>query len=449
MKKSDVLIATTLGLLVSAAAIWFAQPKWYKDLAEEFREWRKPRRPAMYRYIERQRIRREEQEENERNGNLDLRTERTRYDGAESAPKITFAVIDATTKEPVKAFRYRRYFDARRPGDLAQEIPRNDVSNDSGTFQIAIERTFQPVERPSNRTVAQTELWKISIENETQKRRAQSDTLEVSAEGFHEQSIPLFEMMNAQQALEDQTREFRLLRLDATPEDFKRDAQIREVLEQQEAEKRYEELVRSKRKEAQLVVPEDSRARLHGTVTFNGKPPREGVILFSNAMVSDILEVPLGPDGSYNAEALMAGTNRLTVRATQDGAVWQEHRETITLRTEAPNEYSYDLASTGTLTGSVTGLHDGESGGIFAIKGDYVLSNVTEDDLYDFGDICDGEARVNKEGAFTIRELEKGKYTIIAIAERHTTGEGASFLFITDTVEIMAGEEASIALSLN
>ncbi|MCC6795424.1 MAG: hypothetical protein IT366_09920 [Candidatus Hydrogenedentes bacterium] len=450
MKKTDVSIALTLGLLISAVAVWFTQPSWYKNLAKEIREWREPRRPAMNRYIERDRMRRQEEAENERRKDSpDRQTDSTKMEANYAGPKMTFTVIDATTKEPVKSFRYRRYFEARRPGDPPREIPWNSVSSESGTFEIAAERTFVPVKRPNDDTLVQTEIWKMAIENEMQKRRAQSDTLEVSAEGYQQESLLLFEFMNSQQAATGQPREIRLLRLDASAASTEKEARIREESEKVNVQNEYNQLVSASRKAARLVVPENARARVQGTVTVNGEPPSEGMIFFSSPMVPEILEVHIAPDGSYNAEALMAGSNVLTLRATMDGVEWQEHRETITLSKDAPNAYSYDFESTGTLLGTITGLQEGEVGGIFAIKGDYELNNVTEDDLYDFGEICEGEARPNKEGIFKIRELEEGKYTIIAIAERHVAGEDSSFLYVTDTVEIRAGEEANVSLSLN
>jgi len=456
MKKTDLIIALTLGLLASTVAIWLAQPKWYTDLAAEIREWREPRRPSMSRYAERDRmLREEEREQNEqRERDADRGTDASNRSDV-SARSITFAVVDSATKEPVTAFRYRRYFEAKRPDDPPQDIPWNTVSNNLGTFELTAERSYEPIERPRDQTAAQTEIWKNVIEDEMRKRWAQSDTLEVKAEGYHPASVPLFDLIHTNTPSPSR-QEIYLIRLDgfealgrAQPNDVAHEPQGLKVLIGAQESTPMEQLRQLRIAAGNPSQSTKEEASLFGAITVVGKQPRGGLVRIHSARASTYQESQLSPEGTYEIRELSPGACVVTVHATGDGKNWREHRESITLTTNDATQFDYDFVDFGTLVGTVTGLAEGEAGGIFAIKGDYVLNNVTEDDLYDFGEICDGEARPNKEGIFTIRELEEGKYTIIAIAERHVIGEVSSFLYVTDTVEIKAGEEASIALSLN
>ncbi len=455
MKKTDLIIALTLGILASAVAIWLAQPQWYTDLADEIREWRKPRRPSMNRYAERDRMLREEQEANDQRERISSSEADTRDIQDATARTITFAVVDAATNQPVTAFRYRRYFKAKRPDDPPQDIPWNTVSNNLGTFELTAERTYEPIERPRDQTAAQTEIWKSVIEDEIQKRWAQSDTLEVKAEGYHPASVPLFDLIHTNTP-SPARQEVYLIRLDglealgrAQPNDAAHEPQgLKALIDAHDGDAiaRLRVLGAAAGNPSQ---PTKEEASLFGAISFAGELPRGGLVRIHSARASTYQEAQLSPHGTYEIRELSPGACVVTVHATVDGENWREHRESITLNTNDATQFDYDFVDFGTLVGTVTGLAEGEAGGIFAIKGDYELTNVTEDDLYDFGDICDGEARPNKEGVFTIRELEEGKYTIIAIAERHVIGEASSFLYVTDTVEIKAGEEASIALSLN
>ncbi|MCC6153233.1 MAG: hypothetical protein IT367_05710 [Candidatus Hydrogenedentes bacterium] len=445
MKKSDVLIATVLGLLVSAVAIWFAQPKWYKDLAEEIREWREPRRPSMLRYIDRERMRREERDEN---GRSERESDGTQFSSNAITPQITFAVVDTTTNKPVTAFRYRRSFAERRPGDPPQDIPWNTVSNNLGTFELVAERTYEPSEPPRDKTVTRLDIWKSAIELEKQRRRAQSDTLEVTADGYEMATVPLFGLINDEDSAVNQ----HVIRLvpaaGMTEKEFELAEQQRRLGEMAEKERSAQGPLQMP--QGQASSPEKEKAILSGVITFGDKLPHSGVVRFHSPSAATYQEIELSLDGTYEIAGLHPGDGAVTVRATIDGTNWREHREIITIKDFEPTQFNYNfLMALGSLTGTLTGLLEGESGGIFAIKGDYTLRNVTEDDLYDLGEICDGEARPNQEGVFTIRELEEGKYTIIAIAERHAAGKDPVFLYVSGTVEIKAGEKANIALSLN
>lgn len=104
---------------------------------------------------------------------------------------------------------------------------------------------------------------------------------------------------------------------------------------------------------------------------------------------------------------------------------------------------------TGTLAGTLTGLRQGESGGAFAIKGEYTFSNVTEDDLYDFGGWADSEAHVGEDGTFAMKELEAGHYTIIAFSMRNVGTANAEFFYTQGGIDIVAGAQARISLSLH
>ena len=449
MKKTDLIIALTLGILASAVAIWLAQPQWYTDLADDIREWRKPRRPSMNRYAERDRMLREEQEANDQRERISSSEADTRDIQDATARTITFAVVDAATNQPVTAFRYRRYFKAKRPDDPPQDIPWNTVSNNLGTFELSAERTYEPIERPRDQTAAQTEIWKSVIEDEMRKRWARSDTLEVVAEGYSQASVRLFDLLNDERGERTLHQTVWLQPLDISSADPEKDAAPRIHLESQRADAKMAELQGERVRAQRLETHPEVKSGLRGIITFGGRPPYAGIVVVTNVLAPGSTEIELSPDGSYEFEGLQPGTTNIGLRATDDGQNWREHRESVALGKQVVTTFDFDFKKHGSLTGTVTGLAEGEAGGIFAIKGDYVLNNVTEDDLYGFGDICDGEARPNKEGVFTIRELEEGKYTIIAIAERHVIGEASSFLYVTDTVEIKAGEEASIALSLN
>ena len=449
MKKTDLIIALTLGILASAVAIWLAQPQWYTDLADDIREWREPRRPSMNRYAERDRMLREEQEANDQRERISSSEADTRDIQDATARTITFAVVDAATNQPVTAFRYRRSFKAKRPDDPPQDIPWNTVSNNLGTFELTAERTYEPIERPRDQTAAQTEIWKSVIEDEMRKRWARSDTLEVVAEGYSQASVRLFDLLNDERGERTLHQTVWLQPLDISSADPEKDAALLRQLESQMADAKMAELQGQRVRAQRLETRPEVKSGLRGTITFGGKPPYAGIVVVTNVLTPGSTEIELSPDGSYEFKELQPGTANIGLRASEDGQVWREHRESVALGEQAVTTFDFDFKKHGSLTGTVTGLAEGEAGGIFAIKGDYELTNVTEDDLYDFGDICDGEARPNKEGVFTIRELEEGKYTIIAIAERHVIGEASSFLYVTDTVEIKAGEEASIALSLN
>ena len=104
---------------------------------------------------------------------------------------------------------------------------------------------------------------------------------------------------------------------------------------------------------------------------------------------------------------------------------------------------------TGTLVGVVTGLRPGESGGAFAMKGDYTFANVTEDDLYDFGGWADSEARVGADGTFTMKELEAGHYSVIAFSMRGVGTASAEFHYVQGSADVVAGKLVRITLSLD
>lgn len=450
MKKTDILIAFVLGLLVSAAAVWFAQPKWYKDLSEEIRQWREPRRrPSMNRYIERDRMRREERES--RNSSDVSPSRLARYTEGMPSVHLKFSVVDAITFEGIRTFQYRRYFRSM-PSEQQNEEMEWIAGGNLPEIRIHTKRTYTPARLPNQgRDIAQTELWRIVIEDQLRRTTAESDTLEVKADGYQLASLSLFDLIHAENPVSD-WQEIRLLPIGATEKDVELAAQQRKV---KEAAAQEQGLAFIQRRLAQEAMSRNQsptvkeEASLFGAIALGGEVPINGLVRVHSTGAAAYHETELAAGGVYEIAELSPGDCVITVRATIDGVNWREHRESITLKSGEATQFNYDFISFGTLVGTVTGLHEGESGGIFAIKGDYALSNVTEDDLYDFGEICEGEARPNKEGIFTIRELEEGKYTIIAIAERHTIGEDPSFLYVTDTVEIKAGEEANISLSLN
>ncbi|NUM52236.1 MAG: hypothetical protein HUU46_01205 [Candidatus Hydrogenedentes bacterium] len=125
-------------------------------------------------------------------------------------------------------------------------------------------------------------------------------------------------------------------------------------------------------------------------------------------------------------------------------AITKQLRKAPATRADTPAK-----ATAGTLSGSVTGLREGESGGVFAMKGKLNFANVTEDDLYDYGGIADGEARFTNEGTFTMRGLEPGEYTILALSERFDESGEREFRYTHKVVEIRAGSETKLSLALD
>ncbi|HRK34535.1 MAG TPA: hypothetical protein PLJ47_08050 [Candidatus Hydrogenedentes bacterium] len=105
-----------------------------------------------------------------------------------------------------------------------------------------------------------------------------------------------------------------------------------------------------------------------------------------------------------------------------------------------PTEVEPDaILSYGSVTGTITGLNEGESAGVFAVKGEFSLGNVTEDDLYDFGEIAASEARMREDGTYALTGLQAGRYTIIGIVENFAEENGKSardFWYVTTVVDV-------------
>ena len=119
------------------------------------------------------------------------------------------------------------------------------------------------------------------------------------------------------------------------------------------------------------------------------------------------------------------------------------------IQVKATGNQSQDKpAPTGSLAGTLAGLREGESGGVFAIKGDFSFANVSEDDLYDFGAFADSEAHVAEDGTFSMNELEDGHYTIIAFSMRSVGTTDAEFYYTHGSVDIANGGQAKISLTL-
>ena len=102
----------------------------------------------------------------------------------------------------------------------------------------------------------------------------------------------------------------------------------------------------------------------------------------------------------------------------------------------------------GSIAGKLTGLREGEAGGVFAIKGDVKFANVTEDDLYDFGDMAACEAHVAGDGTFAMNELEDGHYTIIAFSMRSVGTADREYFFTQGSVDVQNGRQSTISLAL-
>jgi hypothetical protein len=439
MKKMDMLVAMALALIVSFVVIWYAQPAWYLELRTAVREWREPSRRPQNRYEERNERRRHGRVEGEGN----TASENSRTDG----PLLTFAVVNATTDKPVTSFRYRRVFNVAPREQSGQQTEWTDVSNSEGTFRISAANIYVPINTfERNKSIRLTEVWKSAIEDGMQRKGAESDTLEIQADGFEDGSVRLFELLNGPRADFDGAHPVRLDPVGSTRDDTPPQLR-REIASIDDAAREDVAQWKDRNREAGQPAPPGRSAALQGVITVSGKHPREGTVSIRSAETAEDYNAALESNGAYRIDGLTPGSWTVGVNALAEDAVWRDHSETIDLA-DGTTEFNYDFVKAGSLVGTVSGLREGESGGVFAMKGDYTLSNVTEDDLYDFGDICEGEARVVKDGTFTIRELEPGHYTIIAISERLVPGQERAFYYVTGGVDIAAGTQAEISLSL-
>lgn len=158
----------------------------------------------------------------------------------------------------------------------------------------------------------------------------------------------------------------------------------------------------------------------------------------------------LAPEGGRTAAKLAQNPKERPASPGQVSdlgkAIAEQLEKIRTRRTANPPK---EAAAFGTLTGSVTGLRPGESGGVFAMKGKLNFSNVTEDDLYDFGEIADGEARFTEDRTFTMRGLEPGQYTILALSEQMHPDREREFRYTYKVVEIVTNRETKISMSLD
>ncbi len=189
---------------------------------------------------------------------------------------------------------------------------------------------------------------------------------------------------------------------------------------------------------------------ISGEVTISGKPVVRGGVSVQVSNGDGINSAEFGPDGQFQIDRVAVGTAYIRVRASLDGLQWREHSDTVEVTEGNLAPFTYDFPATGTLTGTVTGLTEDEGAGIFAIKGEYKLSNVTEDDLYDFGGIADGEARAKQDGTFSMKGLDAGRYTVVGIAEHFDTVNGETtprFWYVTEQIEVPPDGEVAVNLS--
>ena len=416
MKRSDIVVAFALAAVIGLVWVAVERPPWLYDATRQLRRW----------------IAGNPAETRERQGRRhSLLIEQLRQNvprsGANSVrpvdDSVAFTVIDFATKRAMRDFRFCLFPDF--PDRESQRTASGWVTVSDGDGTLLLRDAYDPKHGSGAIPPA-------------------TNVLVVTSDGYETAQVPLSKLFKDWQSDSNALPRILLHPLPARqPLLSVLEAELNDAMDR-------DRLRQTADSRAQPPAPVALPGTLQGHIEIQNHAVSEGRITLRGDQLNPPLTSELRSGGAFSFEDVAPGNYQVTVHATADGTVWRDHAESVRIEPGATTRLVYVFPAQGAVKGRITGLRADESGGVFAIKGDFRLENVSEDDLYDLGGIADAESSLTKDGTFELKGLETGRYTIVAIAQHFgSTSEERAFWYVTGTVEIPADGEAEISLSVN
>jgi hypothetical protein len=202
---------------------------------------------------------------------------------------------------------------------------------------------------------------------------------------------------------------------------------------------------------------------LSGKVSLEGKTPRHFSVQlqltnsngdeesFFGSGVADAEGIDgFGPD-SYRFENLPAGEGKIDVSVYGEDGESRKSRLRISVAEGQAHTLDFDFTGGATVTGTVTGLRPGEMSIVMAFPAE---SGVGPDDpIQDLDQNGDRRAKVPViDGRYTIRGLDPGDYTLVAIAANPNAGDKKQVLATArkalSKVHVEEGQTATIDFNI-
>jgi hypothetical protein len=187
-------------------------------------------------------------------------------------------------------------------------------------------------------------------------------------------------------------------------------------------------------------------ASLDGTISDAGRPVKRAEVCAS-VSTADVqcedFRTTADAGGHYHIDGLPSGSVAVQVTASGHGT------RVVNVQTTAdqPTRCDIELSGGTVIEGTLTGLWPGESARVVALQGDVKTNDIDPDKVYSLNAKY-AEAFLREDGAFSLRGLAPGRYTLIAYAYGHSLhGTNATPRVVSATVDVV-GENLTVDLAL-
>jgi hypothetical protein len=174
----------------------------------------------------------------------------------------------------------------------------------------------------------------------------------------------------------------------------------------------------------------DMTSALEGVIRIRGQAPTSATLRGRTVGVGgeSYFSAVSEDDGSYYAEGLLSGDAWVEVVATTASGAERRHNFALTIPEAAVIRHDITLAGTAVLTGTVSGLNEGETGEVMVLPANITVDEADMAGLARLQSLRSARATLQPDGQFRAEGLDPGGYTLLAVVFRPDPDDGTDVL---------------------